>query len=274
MATEAVPTTRTRPRQQAATKARRIPERLLFGIAGFVFVITVWEALSRAELIKKAVFSSPSLIWAAAARDISSGAIWPHLLVSAQEYFIGLALALIVAIPLGLLIGMFWRLNYLIDPWLSALYATPTIALVPLVILIFGIGIESKIVVVFFEAVIIITVATISGVKATEVKYHDLAQSFRASGWGRFLTVVLPSTVPYIITGTRLGVGRGVVGVVISEFIAANQGIGFYISLNGSLLQSARVYFGIVILGILGLVMGEMVRRLERRFDVWRPQIN
>ena len=273
MATEAVQTGM-RPRRRTVRPRQRIPERLLFGAAGFIVVLTIWETLSRLELIKKAVFSSPSLIWTAAVRDFSSGAMWPHLAVSGQEYFTGLALALAVAIPLGLLIGVFWRINYLIDPWLSALYATPTVAFVPLIILVFGIGIESKIVVVFFEAVIIITVATINGVHATEVKYHDLAQSFRAGSWNRFLTVILPSTVPFMITGTRLGVGRGVVGVVISEFIAANQGIGFYIALNGSLLQSARVYFGIVILGILGLIMGELVRRLERRFDKWRPSIN
>jgi NitT/TauT family transport system permease protein len=273
MATEAVQT-RMRPRRRSANTRQRVPERLLFGTAGFLVVLGIWETLSRLEIIKKAVFSSPSLIWAAAVRDLGSGAMWPHLLISGQEYFTGLGAAIAIAIPLGILIGLFWRVNYLLDPWLSALYATPTVAFVPLIILIFGIGIESKIVVVFFEAVIIITVATINGVHATESKYHDLAQSFRASGWNRFLTVVLPSTVPFMITGVRLGVGRGVVGVVISEFIAANQGIGFYIALNGSLLQSARVYFGIVILGISGLVMGELVRRLERRFDKWRPQIN
>jgi NitT/TauT family transport system permease protein len=253
---------------------QRIPERLILGLAGFIFLIALWEALSQAELIKQAVFSRPSAIWASAIRDIGNGTLQEHLLVSGQEYVFGLGLSIIIAIPLGLAIGMFWRVNYLLDPWLSALYATPTVALVPLIILLFGIGLESKIVVVFLEAFILITVSTITGVTVAEAKHHELAESFRASRWTRFTTVTVPSSVPFMLTGLRLGVGRGIVGVVVAEFLAANQGIGFYIALNGSLLQSSRVYLGIIILGILGLVMGEAVRRLERRFERWRPQIN
>jgi NitT/TauT family transport system permease protein len=90
----------------------------------------------------------------------------------------------------------------------------------------------------------------------------------------RFRTVILPASTPFLLTGIRLGTGRAVVGVVVAEFLAANQGIGFYISINGTLLQTARVYFGIVLLGILGLVLGELVRVVERRFERWRPRIN
>lgn len=263
MATEAVPTMRARPRRKATPRGQRVPERLVFGVAGFVFILALWEGLSQAKLIKQAVFSSPVLIWNAAVRDISNGTILPHLLVSGQEYVFGLAVAIVIAIPLGLLIGLSWRVNYLLDPWLNALNATPSIAIIPLIILLFGIGLKSKIVVVFLEAFILITVAVITGVTAAEAKHHELAESFRASRWTRFTTVTLPSSVPFMLTGVRLGVGRGIVGVVVAEFLAANQGIGFYIALNGSLLQSAKVYFGIVILGVLGLVMGETVRRLE-----------
>jgi NitT/TauT family transport system permease protein len=89
----------------------------------------------------------------------------------------------------------------------------------------------------------------------------------------RFKTVILPASVPFILTGARLGTGRALVGVVVAEFLASNGGIGFYISLNGSLLQSARVYFGIVLLGIIGVALGELVRVIEKRFDRWRPAI-
>jgi ABC-type nitrate/sulfonate/bicarbonate transport system permease component len=112
-----------------------------------------------------------------------------------------------------------------------------------------------------------------SGVYAADAAFHDIAQSFRASPWMRFRTVVLPASVPFILTGARLGTGRALVGVVIAEFLASNGGIGFYISLNGSLLQTARVYFGIVLLGVLGILLGEAVRAVERRFERWRPAI-
>jgi ABC-type nitrate/sulfonate/bicarbonate transport system permease component len=251
----------------------RPSERLVFGLLGFVVVLTTWEVASRLGLIRKAVLSSPSLIFDAAVTDISNGVIWPHLQVSATEYVLGFAAALLIGVPVGLGIGLFRRLNYLLDPWLSAIYATPTVALVPLIVIILGIGIEAKIFVVFLEAIFVVVVSTMAGVHAADATYHDIAHSFRASHWMRFKTVVLPASIPYILTGARLGTGRALVGVVIAEFLAANEGIGFYISLNGSLLQSARVYFGIVLLGVLGVALGESVRLLERRFERWRPAI-
>jgi NitT/TauT family transport system permease protein len=260
-------------------RGRRIPiwrpsERLTFGILGFVAILAIWEAASRLGLVKQAVLSRPSAIFTVALADITSGAIWPHLSVSTLEFVLGFTLAMAVGVPLGLAIGLFRRLNYLLDPWLSAIYATPTIALVPLIIIILGIGLETKVFVVFLEAIFVVTVSTMAGVRAADAVYHDVAQSFRASSGLRFRTVILPASVPYILTGARLGTGRALVGVVIAEFLASNGGIGFYILLNGSLLQSARVYFGIILLGVLGSVLGEAVRTLERRVERWRPAIN
>jgi NitT/TauT family transport system permease protein len=251
----------------------RPSERLVFGALGFVIVIAAWEAASQLKLVKQAVLSSPTRIVEAAVRDISNGTIFPHIAISGTEYFLGLGLALAIGIPLGLAIGLFRRLNYLLDPWLSAIYATPTVALVPLIILIFGIQLESKIVVVWLEAIFVVVVSAMAGVHAADRMYHDIAESFRASAWTRFRTVVLPASVPFILTGVRLGTSRAVVGVVVAEFLASNAGIGFYIKLNGDLLQTARVYFGIILLGILGITIGELVRRLERRFERWRPAI-
>ena len=251
----------------------RPSERLVFGLLGFVVVLSLWEAASQLKLVRQAVLSSPSLILDAAARDITSGAIWPHIQASATEYVLGFGIAMLIGVPVGLAIGLYRRLNYLLDPWLSAIYATPTVALVPLIIIILGIGLEAKIFVVFLETIFVVVVSTMAGVHAADAQFHEIAQSFRASGWMRFRTVVLPASVPFILTGARLGTGRALVGVVIAEFLASNGGIGFYIALNGSLLQSARVYFGIVLLGVLGVVLGEAVRVLERRFERWRPAI-
>ena len=113
---------------------------------------------------------------------------------------------------------------------------------------------SAKVFVVFLEAVFVIAVTTMAGVRAADIQFHDIAHSFRASSWLRFKTVVLPASVPFILTGARLGTSRALVGVVIAEFLASNGGIGFYISLNGSLLRTSRVYFGIVLLGILGVL--------------------
>jgi NitT/TauT family transport system permease protein len=252
----------------------RPSERLVYGLAGFAVILLIWEAASALKLVKKAVFSSPTSIVDAALTDMLNGTIWPHFATSATEYVLGFALALAVGIPIGLAIGLSRRLNWLLDPWLSAIYATPTVAIVPLIILILGIGLETKIFVVFLEALFVITVSTTAGVYAADANFHDIAQSFRASKFTKFKTVILPASVPFILTGARLGTGRALVGVVVAEFLASNGGIGFYISLNGSLLQSARVYFGIILLGVLGVLLGESVRLVERRFERWRPAIN
>jgi ABC-type nitrate/sulfonate/bicarbonate transport system permease component len=260
-------------RSPLARLSWRPSERLFFGVLGFAVVLIIWQLASDLHLVKKAVLSSPFLIVDAAITDTKNGVIWPHIQASATEYALGFVGALAIGIPGGLAIGLFRRLNYLLDPWLSALYATPTVALVPLIILVLGIGLETKVFVVFLETIFVIVVSAMAGVRAADAQFHDIAHSFRASPWFKFRTVVLPASVPFILTGARIGTGRALVGVVVAEFLASNGGIGFYISLNGALLQSARVYFGIVLLGILGVVLGELVRVIERRFERWRPAI-
>jgi NitT/TauT family transport system permease protein len=251
-----------------------IPERLLFGLIGFIAVLTLWEGVVRLSLVKASLLSSPSRILQAAIEDFGTGVIWPHIETSLLEWVVGFTLALILAIPLGFLLGQFRRLELVIDPMLSALYATPTVALVPLIILLFGVGLPSKFAVVFLEAWITLTVSTINGSHSADKRFLDIAQSFRASKGLVFRSVTVPSAIPFIITGIRIGAGRALVGVVVAEFIASNIGLGFYISLNGTTLNTARVMLGIVLIGGFGIFIGELIRRVEHRFDVWRPAIH
>ncbi len=251
-----------------------IPERLLFGLIGFVAVLAVWEFAADAKLVKASLLSSPSRIVQAAIEDFGNGTIWPHIGTSLLEWVVGFAVALVVAIPLGYLLGQSRRLEFLFDPLLSALYATPTVALVPLIILLFGVGLPSKFAVVFIEAWITLTVSTVNGSQSTDKRFLDIAKSFRASRWLLFSSVTVPSSIPFIITGIRIAAGRALVGVVVAEFIASNIGLGFYISLNGTTLNTARVMLGIVLIGGFGIFVGELIRRIERRFEVWRPAIH
>lgn len=278
MSVQTVPLRRSRHPRPEHRPAWLPSERVVFGLIGFIVVIVAWELVSSSDyglgLVKRVQLSSPTLIFDAAINEITTGEIWPHLAESSKAYFIGLGSALVTGIPLGLAIGWFRRLNYVVDPWLSAIYATPSVALIPLIILIFGIDLEAKVVVVWLGTIFEITVSAAAGVHAADAKFHDIAQSFGASRWTIFRTVTLPASVPYILSGIRLATGRALVGVVVSEFLAANAGIGFYISLNGSFFNTANVFFGIIILGIVGLVLGELVRIIEKRFDRWRPAIS
>jgi len=256
-------------------RAPAINDRVKYGLIGFVVVLPLWELVVRLGLVRRVTLSAPSLILETAYEDlILTGILWPHLFQSSQQFVLGLGLALITGVPLGLAIGLFRRLSYFLDPWLSAIYATPTIALVPLIVLILGLGLESKIFIVWLEAIFVIVVSTMVGVRASEARYLDLAKSFRATRWLTFRSVILPSSFPYILTALRLGTTRALVGVVVAEFFAANKGLGFFINFSGTTLRTDRVMLGVIILGLLGVVMGEGVRRIERRFEKWRPTIN
>ncbi|HXG39749.1 MAG TPA: ABC transporter permease [Candidatus Limnocylindrales bacterium] len=261
------------PRAPRGLSLPRPSERLVWGLLGFAIVLPLWEAVVQLGFVRRVTLSAPSLILGTAIRDFTSGYIWPHLWVSGQEYLLGLAAALLTGIPIGLLLGLFRRLNYVFDPWLSALYATPTIALVPLIIIVFGIGLLSKVVVVWLEAIFVVVISTMAGVRAADPRHLDIARSFGASRWLRFKSVILPSSVPFILTGIRLGTTRALVGVVVAEFLASNAGIGFYINFSGTTFRTDRVMLGVILLGLIGIAIGELIRTAERRVERWRPAL-
>ncbi len=248
-------------------------ERLVLGLLGLVSVLTVWEGSVQLGLLKRTFVSSPSAILQAAVLEVRVGRIWGDIGVSLLEYTLGFLLATVLGIAFGLVAGWFRRASYVIDPWLSALYATPHVALAPLIIVLLGIDLSAKVFVVFLTALFSIAVNTLVGVRSTDARMLAVAQSFEASPFRIFRTVVLPSTVPFILTGMRLASGHALVGVVVAELIAANQGIGFVISISGATLNTARLMVGVLLLGFFGVFVGEVMRRIERRFDVWRPQV-
>lgn len=249
-------------------------ERLFYGVLGFVLVTAVWEAAANTGLFRKSLLSAPSLIWGVALTDFGSGTIWPHIGTSLTEFGIGSVLALGIGIPLGLAIGTFQRLDHVVSLLLYGVYATPKAAVAPLIILVAGIGLESKVILVFLLVFFSVIVSTMAGVHAVAERHVDIARSFRASRWLEFRSVVLPSTLPFILTGLRIAIGRALVGVVIAEELASNEGIGYYIGFYGQFLDTARVMLGVVLLGTFGLVLGELVRRIEKRFEAWRPEVH
>jgi NitT/TauT family transport system permease protein len=265
------------PRGQPTTArfSVRIPnERLFYALLGLGGLLIAWQLASNAGLIKKILMSSPIDIANTAITDFTTGAIWPHLTISAQEWILGLLIAIVIGIPFGFALGYFRRLRLFSNYWLFAVDATPSVALFPLIVLVLGIGLESKIFMVFLACIFQITLSTMQGVRSVSWKHEEIANSFRASTWQRVRSVVLPSTIPFALTGLRLGASRALVGVVTAEFLAANQGLGYYIALNGQTLNTSRVFVGLLMLGIFGILIGELVRVVEHRFDVWRPAIH
>jgi ABC-type nitrate/sulfonate/bicarbonate transport system permease component len=182
-------------------------------------------------------------------------------------------LAVAVAIPLGIMVGWYKRMSYIFDPFINAMNATPRVALLPLVIIWLGIGIFSKLGIIFLGAVFSILINTRDGIKTTPVNLLNAARSFGASEWMVFKTVVVPSTVPFILTGLRLALGRALVGVMVGELYAATAGIGFMITVAGATFQTDKVFVGVLIFALSGMIGMELLTTLERRFDKWRPQV-
>ena len=248
-------------------------KKILGGTAVILFLI-VWELVGGVfQLINPMFMSAPSLIFKAAVELVRSGEIWNDLWVSGIEFFWGYMLSIVVAIPLGIATGWYKRVSYLFDPFINAMNATPRVALLPLVIIWLGIGVLSKVGIIFLGAVFPILINTRDGVKTTPSNLLTAARSFGASEWCLFKTVVLPSTLPFVLTGLRSALGRALVGVLVGELYAATAGIGFMITVAGATFQTDKVFVGVLIFAVTGLVGTEILGRIERHFERWRPQV-
>jgi ABC-type nitrate/sulfonate/bicarbonate transport system permease component len=249
-------------------------EQKILGTASVATFLILWELVGNIlQLINPMFMSAPSLIFAAAIQLFGSGEIYNDLYVSGLELFWGYFLSAIVAVPFGIMVGWYKRMSYIFDPFINAMNATPRVALLPLVIIWLGIGILSKVGIIFLGAVFPILINTRDGVKTTPYNLLTAARSFGASEWMLFKTVVLPSTLPFILTGLRLGLGRAIVGVMVGELYAATAGIGFMITVAGATFQTDKVFVGVLIFALTGMIGMEILTRIERRFDKWRPQV-
>jgi NitT/TauT family transport system permease protein len=249
-------------------------EKKILGTAAvFVFLI-IWELVGNVyQLINPMFMSAPSLIFKAAVGLVSSGEIWNDLRVSGIELFWGYTLSVAFGIPFGIMVGWYKRASHIFDPFINAMNATPRVALLPLVIIWLGIGVLSKVGIIFLGAVFPILINTRDGVKTTPHNLLTAARSFGASEWMLFKTVVLPSTLPFILTGLRLATGRALVGVMVGELYAATAGIGFMITVAGATFQTDKVFVGVLIFAVSGMVLMEALTKIERRFDKWRVAV-
>ena len=249
-------------------------EKKILGTISVAIFLTLWELVGNTfQLINPMFMSAPSLVGKAAFEMFASGEIYNDLYVSGIELAGGYLLSVVVAVPFGIAIGWYKKVAYIFDPFVNAMNATPRVALLPLVIIWLGIGILSKVGIIFLGAVFPILINARDGVKTTPSNLLTAARSFGASEWMLFKTVVLPSTVPFILTGLRLGLGRAIVGVMVGELYAATAGIGFMITVAGATFQTDKVFVGVLIFALTGMIGTELITRVERRFNRWRPAV-
>jgi ABC-type nitrate/sulfonate/bicarbonate transport system permease component len=261
------------PRQTGIIGRLLASERFLLGATGIVVVLVLWEAGSRLGYIDRAFFGRPTGIIEAGIVEVQTPRFWGDVMASVSEFGIGYLLAIALGVPIGIAAGWFRRLQYALDPWLNFFNSLPRIALLPILVIIFGVfGPASKIAVVFLGAFFSIVIPTVQGVKTVDRRFLDVARSFRAERGLLFRSVVLPATVPFIITGMRLGIARALIGVVTAELYTQTEGIGVLIRRATELRQGDRALFGVLIFTVSGVVGVELIRRVEARFQKWRPQ--
>jgi NitT/TauT family transport system permease protein len=247
--------------------------KLLYGIGPLLLVGILWEVGARTGSLPVLYTSSPGEIIAAAARMLRSGEMLRHLRVSATEAALGLGLAIAVGLPLGLAAGWFRRLRYVLDPYLAALNATPSITLIPLFVLWLGMGTRATSALVFTAAVIPITMSAMHGVRGADATLLKMARSFDAGQLRTLRVVVLPGTVPFLVGGLRLAVVRALVALVLGEMYAAPQGgIGSILTFSSASLSTDRMFVAVGLIMITGVASIGGIDAVEHRLQHWKPR--
>ncbi len=233
-------------------------------------VALLWQLLGMYVITNHLVFVPLSSIVAKAWELALSGKLWTNIRVSATEFALGYSLAVVLGIALGIALALGRRFARLADPWINALYATPMIALAPIFIVLLGIGIYSKITIVFIEAFFPIAVTTAVGIRSTEKVLIEAAESFGASRWQVIRTVLLPNSYSFIFAGMRIAVARGLAGVLISEIFGSVAGIGNMIWFSAENYDVPTLFVGVFILTGTSIALMALFGRFERRVAPWR----
>ncbi len=248
--------------------------RFLRGHPGFVrtsvvlvfFLVWEWAAGDANPLL----MTTPSKVAVAAWEMTVSGELPSALLASSTAFAVGIAVTIAGGFILGVLMGYFWPLEYVIDPFVNALIAVPRVALVPLLILWFGLDLAGKTVIQTLVAIFPVIINTYAGVKNVRGGLLEIASAFGANGWQSFVKVVLPAAAPFVLAGVRLAVGLAIIGMILAEFFTQITGLGGLIISYSHQHAIAEMLVPIVMLGLLGIGITQLVALCERRVMHWR----
>jgi NitT/TauT family transport system permease protein len=246
---------------------------LWLGVVSMVGGFVLWEAAVRLFVRGDLIVVPPSAVWTAFVRLLRSGELGTNLAVSGAEFAHGFALSIVVGIPLGVLMASSGTVRALLDPWVAALNSTPRIALAPLLIVWLGIGLASKVALVFLSAVFPILINTLTGVQVIDAELVEAARAFGARRRDVFLKVLIPAAVPFIVAGLRLGVSRGIIGVVVGELLGATAGIGYMLYTAGQTFDTAALFVGVVVIACFGVGSDLALKWLEGRLAPWRLSV-
>lgn len=240
-----------------------------FGIIGGFLLL--WEVAS-GRWLEPFLISSPSRIVISLIASLQSGELLQHLWVTFEEIAIGFPIGAISGIALGYWFGRSRLLAEIFEPIIVALNGIPRTAVAPLFIVWLGIGIWSKVGVVFLLTFFLNFFNTYTGMRQMDQEYIDLARLMGCRGWKLSFKVILPAISPYVFTGIRTSIPFAVIGAIVGEFIAATEGVGFYIRLSAGIFKTADVFAGIIVLMLMVIVMDKIAEAIEKRVLSWQTQ--
>ena len=262
---------KTREAMRAAARGLRKRQRrqdLAVRIGAALVLLAVWELGGRR--ISPFLFATPSAILAAAGQVIGSGELWKYLQVSLKVFLVGTVLGSLVGIVGGVAIARSRLLDLALEPLMIALYSTPMVALIPLLVLWLGFGDSAKAAVIFLFTLFPVLLNTYQGVKSVDPKLLEVARAYRSSERALWLDVILPSSLPFMVAGVRLAIGRGLVGMVVADLYTAVSGIGYLIVRYAQNIQIDKLFVPIVVLSLMGVTLVQGLRWLEARVAPWQ----
>ena len=237
-------------------------------VTSVVLFLLLWEYVGRR--MDPIFMTYPTAVARAAVEITRSGELPEAFLLSMLSFGLGLGISIVAGIVIGLLIGQFWFLEYTLDPYINALYAIPRVALIPLVILWFGLELTGKVVIVISIAIFPVIINTYAGVKDVRGSLLEIGRAHAATGSQIFFKIVLPAALPFIMAGVRLAVGLGIIGMIVAEFFTAIKGLGGLIVLYSNSFATAKLFVPIIAVGVLGVLLTQAVLYIEHRLAPWR----
>jgi len=255
------------PSLPAVTKAPWWQRPAVFRYGFVALILIVWQIVGPS--ISPIFFTYPTKIALAFYQTTVSGELPYYLGQSLEVMIYGLVIAIAVGIPTGIAMARFRRLDWALDLPINALYATPLVAVVPLLVLWFGIYLKAKIIVVFLFAVFPVLINTYQGVRECDKNMLEVARSFRSNEWRVWQDVLLPFAVPYIIAGIRLAIGRGLIGMIIAEFYTTITGLGFMITRYANMFEMDKTFVPVIVLMVLGVSLTTVLKWVGRRLAPW-----
>jgi ABC-type nitrate/sulfonate/bicarbonate transport system permease component len=261
---------RTAESAPAARRADRASLERALSVASPLALVALWEISARLHIIDTRFFPSPASVFGAMGQMLQSGDLWTDLSTSLRRIGIGFVMGVVPAVLLGILMGLSPIVRALMKPLVDATFPIPKVALVPLFILIFGIGDESKYASIAIAVFYLVLINTVAGVRNIDLIYFDVGKNFRANRLMMFTDIAFPGALPMIMAGLRLGMGVAFIVIFTAELIGVKNGIGYLIWVSYQTFQIEKMYVGLVVIALAGVAATALLELIERLLVPWK----